>query len=399
MNLIFITENFFPDVMGGSGRVVAETTKRLAAGGHNVHVVTRRMGDAAQRDSVNGAEVWRYSSASPMAQQLWSLRQTISAATKEIGFDVAVICQPLPGIVAVHHPCLKSIPKTREFYGPWHDEYRVKKTARDSGTHIGVQMGCFLRKWCDVHVLMRVDMIRVLSAYTARMVTDLCPGAGNRIRLIPGGVDTERFTPATDKSSIRRKLGLPGSRRIVFTVRNLTARMGLDVLIDAMRHVADRMKDVLLIIGGEGPLRLPLEDKIKGMNLEENVVLRGRIPDDDLPAFYQGADLFILPTQDLEGFGLVTLEAMACGLPVLATRQGGSVEILGASGSDFLLDGMDSATMASRICELLNQPERMDELGRKARTTILATYSWDRQVEQLQDLFREAIVNRRRADR
>ena len=119
-------------------------------------------------------------------------------------------------------------------------------------------------------------------------------------------------------------MGLPEDKFILFTVRNLVPRMGLENLISAFEIVQSGRTDLLLIIGGEGPLEPALKEQTRQCGVEEFVRFVGYIPDEDLPSYYQMADLFILPTIELEGFGLVTVEALASGLPVLGTPVGGT---------------------------------------------------------------------------
>ena len=145
---------------------------------------------------------------------------------------------------------------------------------------------------------------------------------------VPGGVDLARFAPAEDKAAVRQALGLPTDRRLLLSVRRLAGRMGLDALVEAMPAVVARHPDVLLLIGGKGPERERLERLIDERGLRDHVRLLGFLPDAALAAHYQAADVFVLPTVALEGFGLVTVEALACGVPVIGTPIGATPELL-----------------------------------------------------------------------
>ncbi len=395
MNILIVTDNLFPDVMGGSGRVVAEMGRHLVQRGHNVHVVTRRVGATEARGMMDGVCIFRYEYGGSVLATLRSIWSILSSLARSNVFDVVLICQPLVGIATVCSRKFKKVPKLRDFYGPWHDEYRVRTYGWSTGkVPFFGKINICVRRWSDQYVLRHVDGVRVLSQYTADIVKDLCLSVSDRISCIPGGVDGKRFTPACDKKDVRRQLSLPEDVPVILTVRNLSARMGLDVLIDAMRLVVERFHSAILVIGGDGPMRGMLMDKVSNCGLTKNVVFKGRIHDSELPLFYQSADLFVLPSQDLEGFGLVTLEAMATGVPIVATPQGGSVEILGQLGRGFLCEGKNEGQIAKNIINFLGKTkDERDYLGRML-IDVANEYTWEKQAESMEQLM-FSIVKRK----
>ena len=152
--------------------------------------------------------------------------------------------------------------------------------------------------------------------------------------IIPGGVDLQRFYPAADKEEMRRHLNIPEEKTVLFTVRDLEPRMGLENLMYAVKQMIEVVPDIYLILGGEGPLKENLISLSQELGVESYIRFVGFIPEEDLPDYYRMADVFVLPTIELEGFGLITLEALASGLPVLGTPVGGTVEILANSIPD-----------------------------------------------------------------
>ncbi|NCC52545.1 MAG: glycosyltransferase family 1 protein, partial [Spartobacteria bacterium] len=271
------------------------------------------------------------------------------------------------GLAVLLSSPLRGIPVVRDFYGPWHDEYRVKSCGHMAGVSppARVRIGMALRKWADTHVLRHVDHVRVLSDYTADVIRTICPGHAP-ITTIPAGINLAHFSRGNHDDA-RYSLNLPLDRPLIFTVRNLTPRMGLDVLIEATARVKEHLPNVLTVIGGDGFLRAELERQAARAGLDGHVRFAGRIAEELLPTFYRAADVFVLPTQALEGFGLVTLEAMACGTPVLATPNGGTLEILGPYGHTFLLEQADVTAMAGRLTELLTDPDKRRAMGAQAR--------------------------------
>ncbi len=145
----------------------------------------------------------------------------------------------------------------------------------------------------------------------------------DRISIIPGGIDLVKFRP-TERDAARRILGWPQDARIAFSVRRLVPRMGLESLIDAVASIPS----LTLVIGGTGPLEQTLRRQCAALGLAHRVIFTGFIPDDLLPAAYSAADFSVVPSEALEGFGLVALESLACGRPVLVTPVGGLPEIV-----------------------------------------------------------------------
>jgi glycosyltransferase involved in cell wall biosynthesis len=172
-----------------------------------------------------------------------------------------------------------------------------------------------------------------------------------------------QFHPPRDSREVRQELKLPFNKTVLFTVRNLVPRMGLENLLHAIAALGEEERDLLLLIGGEGPL---------------------------VPVLQR------MPTHQLEGFGLVTVEALACGTPVLGTPVGAIPEVLGAIDSALVTEGTDSYALASGIGHLLrrfrDQPGERDRLAARGRALIERKYTWRRHVEALDSILRDACA-------
>jgi glycosyltransferase involved in cell wall biosynthesis len=164
-----------------------------------------------------------------------------------------------------------------------------------------------------------------------------------RTRVIPPGVDLDRFQPG-DRATARERLGLPLDRRVLVTVRRLVPRMGIDVLLDALRDI-----DALLVVVGSGPSRSTLEAHAAKLGIRDRVVFAGDVEDDALPDYYRAADVAVLPSIALEGFGLAALEALACGTPVVGTDAGGLPELLLPLQSDLVVALRDASALCARL--------------------------------------------------
>ncbi|MGB3612998.1 MAG: glycosyltransferase, partial [Elainellaceae cyanobacterium] len=152
----------------------------------------------------------------------------------------------------------------------------------------------------------------------------------------------------------RKTLGWPSDRFILFTPRRLVHRMGLDKLLTAISRLGAQKQDVWLAIAGKGPLRGALEAQVEALDLHQQVRFLGYLPDDDLPTAYQAADLTVMPSQALEGFGLVILESLACGTPALCTPVGGMPEIISGFSPELITSSADADAIGTTLKAALN---------------------------------------------
>ncbi len=263
------------------------------------------------------------------------------------------------------------------------------------GTIYGLEIWC--RQYIEKRVLQAADRIIVLSEFTKQKLCQQYKLGANNISVVPGGVDLDRFHPAPDKPAIRRQLDIPWHKFVLLTVRNLVPRMGLDNLIRAVSIIAKKVPDILLILGGTGPLENSLKQLLKETGTETCIALPGFIPEDELPAYYCMADAFILPTRELEGFGLVTIEALASGLPVFGTPVGGTREILSRMHQDYLFEDSSPEAMAKviiRYYERVKQnPAFEKEVSNSCRAMAEKNYSWDKNIDVLESIFVQLTVN------
>jgi glycosyltransferase involved in cell wall biosynthesis len=251
------------------------------------------------------------------------------------------------------------------------------------------------RKLLEKKVLRNSDHIVVLSEYTKEKLESTYGLPPAKIHVIPAGVDLNRFRPYDDKQSLRNHLGIPTGHFTLLTIRNLEPRMGLENLILAFRKIVENKPDTLLILGGEGPLAPELKSLAREVGIADLVRFTGYIPEKELPSYYQVADLFVLPTRELEGFGLVTLEALASGLPVLGTPVGGTNEILAHMGPEFLFSDATHDSMARLILKSMQgwatNAEIYDEITRKCRMVAENHFSWDTHITRLENLFQVTV--------
>jgi len=383
------------DVMGGAERVLWEQASRLAAFGHKVHVLSRSPANGtAETIERQGVRISHFPAdrRSFVRFFLGSIREARQAAARELtesGADVLHLQQPLSAFGVLSSAAGRRIPSLYTFHSPAPLEYRSRRgtTAHHPGGlagSLGMGMLWLLEGIC----LRRASRVHVLSDFSAGLLRKLYRIRSSRIVKIPGGVDSQRFRPAEDRDAVRKTLGVPTGTFLLFTVRNLEPRMGLDTLIRAVGTLRQQAPDLVLLIGGAGSLRSDLESLTDSLGLGGHVRFLGFIPDNELPLYYQASDAFVLPTRELEGFGLVVVEALACGTPVLGTPVGAIPEILGELQPDFLFEGTEPEAIAQGILEHLNRaqadPQGYHALRRRCREYATARFGWDRIVERLE---------------
>ena len=226
-------------------------------------------------------------------------------------------------------------------------------------------------------LLRRVDTFVPVSHYTARLLhdRDVSP---ERTHVVSNGTDPDRFSPQ-DATALRQDLGLSG-RPLLLTVGRLVPRKGIDTVLRALPDVIEALPDLMYLVVGTGPDRARLERLSADLGLEAHVRFCGEVPHDALPRYYSAADLFVMPARedppDVEGFGLVFLEANACGTPVVGARTGGIPDAIRDGETGLLVPPGRPAVLAEAVLHVLTQPDVAAALGRQGRHHAVHEASW-----------------------
>jgi glycosyltransferase involved in cell wall biosynthesis len=241
--------------------------------------------------------------------------------------------------------------------------------------------------------LRRLDLVICVSS----RLKEICLGYGVPeaiLRVVPNGVDPADFT-WTEKTPPAEKLGIDLSgRTVLITVGRLVPKKGVDRFVsDILPKVAAKAPEVLYLVAGDGPLRGKIKAIIREKGMQEHVRLLGDLPMDDgrLPALYCAADIFVMPNVevagDIEGFGIVAIEAAAAGLPVVASRLQGIREAVREGENGILLPWDDPAVFVKVLIDLLKNPVQRRELGERGRRYTIQNFSWDRIAGLYSELF------------
>lgn len=371
-SILCIGNSWFPRVAGGLNRYVYELTHCLAAVQDQVELCGVGLPETSINSSVKLTNLAQIDS--PILQRLWSAHFNFlnrkSIKPDAVNLHFALNCLPL----MTNLP--QGVPVTFTFHGPW-----ALESEREGSSKLSV----LLKHWVEKRVYQRCDRFIVLSKAFGTILHQQYQVPWSKINIIPGGVDTERFQATLTRQQARQQLGWPQDRLILFTPRRLVRRMGIDKLLSALAQVKSTVPDLWLAIAGKGPLRASLEQQATELGLSNHVQFLGFLPDEQLPVAYQAADLTVIPSQSLEGFGLVLLESLACGTPVLCTPVGGMPEILTNFSPELITDSPEATAIAPRLEELLGDKLAMPSRA-ACRDYAVRHFSWPDIAQQVRQV-------------
>jgi glycosyltransferase involved in cell wall biosynthesis len=428
MRILHVAGWMHPDAEGGSFRLVYEVARRQAARGHEVHVVTSRVAASSPAEQLlDGVHVHRYPTSAQSGAGLYAstLRRVPPLITRlhaEVGFDGMLLHHPIAAFAANRARALRRVPRATMLYVPYFLEYADRHTyearsgregEREKKAEAAPQerrpplplsllpalplrrrLAARVLRWLDGRNLRRSERIVVLSDFSRRLVDEHYPDCLDKVVQFPAGADLERFRPEPSRADARARLGLaglglPDGPPLLFTCRRLEHRMGVVELVEAVRRLRDEDRRVVLLIGGRGALADALAQQVRDAGLEDSVRLLGFVAEGDLPVYYRAADCFVIPTRALEGFGLVTAEAFACGTPVLGTPVGATPEIIRPFDPRLVADAATPDALARAIRRFLDELAPDDTLSARCRAYAEQHFSWDALADGLLDLFEE----------
>ncbi|MBM3464189.1 MAG: glycosyltransferase family 4 protein [Armatimonadetes bacterium] len=374
MRTLQIGMEWFPEEPGGLNRYYMDLIRHLPACGVEVR------GLVAGSDRVpaeTGGRVHPFPRHAPLVRRLLALRKI--AAQEVRGADLVVghfAPYTLPFL-----PRLGRRPLVVHFHGPWSDE-----TIREGGRSLASRAKASV----EHTVYRRAAAFVVLSRAFGDLLAERYRVAPEKVTVIPSGVEVERFDTTVTREEARARLGWPSGGRVVLAVRRLVRRMGLENLIEAMRIVRREVPDAAACIAGAGPLRTELEERIRGAGLQDAVRLLGVVPDDDLIMAYRAADFTVVPTVALEGFGIITIESLACGRPVLVTPVGGLPEAVRGLSADLVMASSEATDIAAAISAALCGPLALpDEAA--CRQFARDRYDWPVIASRVAEVYRNVL--------
>ncbi len=384
MQKTLLVSEIFPPRVGGSGRWLWEIYRRMprgdvvvAAGEHPGHEEF----DAAHDVRIGRAPLvwikdWGIASIYGLKNYLGNYRAVRKIAR---GHDISQVhcARILPeGGIAWMLKIMHRLPYVCYVHG---EELNIGACSRE--------LGLLMRP-----VLRNVEFLVANSHNTSSILQEQWNVPPERIRVLHPGVDIKVFVPAERDELFRKNIGW-NDRPVVLTVSRLQKRKGHDQLIRAIERIRQAVPEVLYAIVGDGEERQALEKLIAELKLERHVQFVGQVSDTELVRCYQQCDLFMLPNRtvdgDFEGFGMVLLEAQACGRPVLAGASGGTAETMRIpeTGRVVCCDNVDE--IADNVVELMTDPQLRDRMGKAARQWTVKNFGWESLSRQAIQIFED----------
>lgn len=239
-----------------------------------------------------------------------------------------------------------------------------------------------------------VDHLTYLGDFTkSEIAKALSPEAQSRLIKIAPGIDTDHFAPNSTSEQLRKDLGL-ADKKVIVCVGRLVHRKGQDILIQALPAILEKHPTAHLLMVGEGPYRQDLTKMVLKLKLSDAVTFIGRIQYKDLPRYICAGDIFAMPSRsrlaglEVEGLGIVYLEASSCALPVIAGRSGGAPDAVDEGVTGFSVDGTSPTEVSRAIINLFDDPIRAKAMGAAGRSWIIDKWRWEIWAKEFNSLFR-----------
>jgi glycosyltransferase involved in cell wall biosynthesis len=372
-SLLFVGLGWFPQSPGGVERYVYDLTGQLVAGQDRVELCGVGLPETQPKSPIQLTNL--AAPDSPILQRLWSTRRNFLHRQMQqpdaINLHFALYSFPLMDILP------KNVPITFTFHGPW-----ALESQQEAASKLSVLIKQSL---VEKYVYRRCARFIVLSKAFGTILHQNYQVPWNKIHLIPGGVALNRFQSNLSRQEARTQLSWPQDRVILFTPRRLVNRMGIDKLLIVLSKIKPKIPDIWLAIAGKGPLRDSLEQQATELGLNDHVKFLGFLPDDQLPIAYQAADLTIMPSQSLEGFGLAIVESLASGTPALCTPVGGMPEVIANFSPDLITASSEVTDIAERLEAALTGKISMPSRT-ACREYAVAHFDWQNITQQIRQV-------------
>ena len=372
MRVLVVSDVSAEAVHGGAERMLTNHLRALSESGHTVTLLTRQPQEDAPLDVTvcGGIREHRLPYRGDRGWQ--GLRQLKEEARKWWAshggaFDVVVSEQPFTMWALMKAGC--NLPRLQICYSFAFEEYLTRHASRWS---LKDRLVAMAMKHLESTIYGSSRALLVLSRYTEERLQEVFGIASEGVVISSGGVDVAKESEIP-RSEIRSSLGWTGP--VVMTLRNLVPRTGVDLLVAASGLLKDELPGLRWCVIGEGALMGQLKLQAEDLGVADRVEFTGYLSEEDVKKRLFAADIFMLPTRDLEGFGLVTIEANACGLPVVATPVTANKEVVPSLPFNRLAEAVTAEALAETVRQML-QVEYDDDSRRILRDAVKAQYAW-----------------------
>lgn len=390
--VLMLSWEYPPRVVGGLARAVAGLSRALAAQGAEVSVLTLGESGSPFREEDRGVEVIRLRNGFPPAPDL-------IAAVAHFNFDALQAAIPLLegkyDLIHAHDWLVAYAARTLKhgFRLPLVATLHATEHGRNQGLHTPLQRYIHDMEWTLTYEAWRVILCSQAMREEASRLFNL---PADKTLVLPNGVEPDEVSvpEGEDLAAFRRAHAAP-DQPMILAMGRLVPEKGFQILLDAFRMVLDRLPRAKLVVAGEGPQRAALEEQAARLGIAPHVYFKGFATDPVRNRLLHVADVAVFPSL-YEPFGIVALEAMAVGLPVVASRCGGLCEVIDQGETGILVPPGDAGALADALVPLLMSAGMREHLGRRGRERVRARFGWRRVAEQTLAAYQRILDERRR---
>lgn len=368
-----ISWEFPPRSVGGIARHVQDLSEALVRGGHDVTVITADAPESPEFENVHGVKVWRNYAGTPQARDFLTWVMQLNFAMLQRAYQLRESGERYD-VIHVHDWLGAYTGKVLKhaWRQPLVSTIHATEWGRNNGLHNDLQ-----RYISDVEWWLAYESWQVIccSQYMRSELMEVFQIPGDKISIIPNGVYPEAFQNGPAAEEVRWRFAAP-DEKVIFHVGRLVREKGLDVLIDALPYVLSQRSNTKLIIAGKGPHAESLAKHARAAGIENRIYFTGYIDDATRNGLYRLADMAVFPSL-YEPFGIVALEGMAAGTPVIVSDCGGISEVVQHRVNGFKFATGDPKSLATQILYVLDHPEEMEQIRMNAQQTVMTEYDWD----------------------
>lgn len=374
MRILLVADVSAEKVLGGAERMLVHHVRALMASRHSLTVLTRQPDPSAPLSIDLGQGVTEYRlpfSGDKGPRGLMQLRREATGWWREHAgeFDAVVGEQPFVMWALLRAGC--RLPRMQVVHSFAYQEYATRHGLDWSLKH---RLITAAMRWLESGIYRSASRLLVLSRHMQRELEHCFDISEARVVLAPGGVDLPPMLDEAQREQVRHELGWEGP--VVVTLRNLVPRTGVDMLVQAAAMLRRDCPDVRWCVIGGGALADALVWLAAQLGVDDIVEFTGYLPEKDVVRRMQAADAFMIPTRSLEGFGLVTIEANACGLPVVASPVGGNIEVASSSPDNRVARAVSPEALAEAMADLLHTDDAHEARAGRLRTHMAECFSW-----------------------
>ncbi len=374
----------FEDYIGGISAYQSTFVRELRKHGYPVSVMIPRTHSDLPEDSISPEGVHIYRFGNPQGRLHRITDHWIDARRCFLKIHTR---QPVQ-LINVHFALsawgvlqlkeAKALPKLMHFHGPWPLEWLQEQQELNRPPGHGARLKAKLMTAIERNVVRQADRVILKSHAFEPWVSETLGIEPSRRQVIPIGWNEETIPqPIGTRQQCRDRLDLPQDQRIIVTVRRLIRRTGVDMLIEAVAGLVAEYPDVVLLIAGKGPEEAALKAQAQACGLTgDNIRFLGFVPQENLPDLYRAADLTVVPTRSLEGFGITLLESLVAGTPAIGTPVGGIPEVLRPLALELVTAAADARALKAKLKDWLSGELLLPD-EHECRRYVTQSYHWD----------------------